>query len=112
MIAVVFAINNRTPVTLDLWPWVEITAPVYAIALIGGLIGYCLGGFAAWVHAGRWRRRARDGERRAQRAEQALAERTLATRQVLEAERPSAQAPAETPVPAHKATDRPALPAS
>lgn len=81
LVAVVFAVNNRAVVTLDLWPWTATEAPVYAVALVAGFGGYCLGGFAAWLHAGRWRARARDAERRAERAEHALAQRTIDERE-------------------------------
>jgi uncharacterized integral membrane protein len=77
LIAVVFAVNNRTVVSLDLWPWSAIETPVYALALIAGFAGYCLGGFAAWLNASRWRRRAREAEKRAARAESTLVAREV-----------------------------------
>ncbi|MFO1190189.1 MAG: LapA family protein [Alphaproteobacteria bacterium] len=81
LIAVVFAVNNRTMVTLDLWPLAATEAPVYAVALIAGFGGYCLGGFAAWLQGGRWRRRARDAEKRAESAESAIAIRAAEDRE-------------------------------
>lgn len=81
LIAVVFAVNNRALVGLDLWPWTTTDAPVYAVALIAGFGGYCLGGFAAWLNAGRWRARARDAEKRAEHAEHMLVARDAADRE-------------------------------
>jgi len=81
LIAVVFAVNNRALVTLDLWPLPATEAQVYAVALIAGFGGYCLGGFAAWLHGSRWRRRARDAEKRAESAESATAIRAAEDRE-------------------------------
>ncbi len=61
---VVFAIANRHPVTLNLWPlpW-EIDLPVY-IAVLGTLaVGMAAGAAAQWITDGKWRRRARAGRR-------------------------------------------------
>lgn len=46
---VVFAVVNRTAVDVDLWPApYAMTVPMWALALGGGLIGFVLGGVAAW----------------------------------------------------------------
>ncbi|MBC8338862.1 MAG: DUF1049 domain-containing protein [Alphaproteobacteria bacterium] len=75
---IVFSVNNRSEVTLDLWPLGVVTAPVpvFAVVLASILAGFLAGGFVAWNSAGRSRRRARAEARRAD-----LAERDLKTAQ-------------------------------
>jgi len=72
---VVFSVNNRTEVVLDLWPLGIVVAPmpVFAIVLAGMLAGFLAGGFVAWKSAARSRRRARAEARRADQAERDLA---------------------------------------
>lgn len=53
---VVFALNNKTPVILDLWPFgVTIEMPVYLAFLLALVAGALIGGFAAWLGQGRAR---------------------------------------------------------
>lgn len=61
----VFAVSNRAPLTLDLWPFPTVALPTYLAILGPMLIGYLLGGAASWGTAGKWRRRAREATRRA-----------------------------------------------
>jgi uncharacterized integral membrane protein len=67
---VVFAASNPGSVTLNLWPFTQLEAPLYSIALVGGLIGLILGTIIGWAQGGRTRGRARqmmhelEGERR------------------------------------------------
>lgn len=57
---IVFAINNRGEVSVDLWPLpYAASAPVFAIAFLGILVGFLWGGMVAWFGAGGTRRRAR-----------------------------------------------------
>lgn len=60
-LAVLFALSNRQAVTLDLWPFeVGLTLPLYLLFLATLFIGFLFGGLAAWLSAGRQRRRARE----------------------------------------------------
>ena len=72
---IVFSVNNRTEVVLDLWPLdtVPVPVPVYALALAAVVVGFLAGGVVAWNSAGKSRRRARTESRRADQAERDLA---------------------------------------
>ncbi len=72
---IVFSVNNRTEVTLDLWPLDAALAPlpVYLIVLVAMVGGFFAGGLIAWRSAGKSRSRARTEARRANQAEQELA---------------------------------------
>ena len=72
---IVFSVNNRTDVVLDLWPLdtVPVPVPVYALALAAVVVGFLAGGVVAWNSAGKSRRRARTESRRADQAERDLA---------------------------------------
>ncbi len=70
VIVVVFSVSNRTPVTLDGWPFpYSIEIPVFAVILASLVVGVLWGGAAAWLSAGKSRRRAREQGRRAEAAE-------------------------------------------
>ena len=71
---IVFSVNNRSEVVLDLWPLGVVIAPVpvFAVVLSSMVAGFLAGGFAAWKSAGRTRRRARAEARRADQAERDL----------------------------------------
>ena len=70
---VIFAIANRKPVTLEMWPLpFAIDLPLY-LAVLGALvIGILIGGGTQWISDGRWRRRARRSDRRANSLEREL----------------------------------------
>ena len=72
---IVFSVNNRTEVVLDLWPLdtVPVPVPVYALTLAAVVVGFLAGGVVAWNSAGKSRRRARTESRRADQAERDLA---------------------------------------
>jgi uncharacterized integral membrane protein len=73
---VLFAVSNRAPLTLRLWPLpFAVDLPVYVLALGALLVGFLIGAFAAWAAASRWRRRAREQARRAAALERELSER-------------------------------------
>jgi uncharacterized integral membrane protein len=60
-----FAVTNRQPVSLGLWPLPDIVeVPLYLVVLGGLALGFVVGEFAAWVGARRWRQEARQGRRR------------------------------------------------
>ena len=76
---VVFSVNNRSEVVLDLWPlgplgFAAAPVPLFAVVLVALLAGFLLGGFVAWVSAAKVRKRARAESRRADGAERELAE--------------------------------------
>jgi len=66
IIVVVLAVANRHMVTLSLDPFapatpaVSVTLPFFVFLFSALLIGILLGGFAAWLKQGRWRREARE----------------------------------------------------
>ncbi len=56
----VFAVANRAPVTVDLWPFpFAIETPIFLLVLLCGLVGFLIGTFAAWVAGSKSRSRAR-----------------------------------------------------
>lgn len=74
---VVFALNNKSSITLDLWPFgFLIELPTYLAMFLGVGLGALIGGSAAWLGQSRVRSKLRDeayeGEvaRRALKAEQ------------------------------------------
>jgi len=66
VVVVIFALANRDPVTLSLWPLpLDLTMPLY-IAVLGGLVvGLIAGAVISWLPKLRLRRQARAAERRA-----------------------------------------------
>lgn len=57
---VVFAASNPTPVALNLWPFVELTPPLYAIVLVGALVGFVIGVIVGWGQSVGTRQRVRE----------------------------------------------------
>ena len=59
-VAVIFSVNHRQPVEIDLWPLpLAIEPPVYLVVLLAVFIGFLLGGSIDWWSQGRNRRTAR-----------------------------------------------------
>lgn len=72
-VAVIFAVNHRRMVEIDLWPLpLAVQPPLYMIVLGAIFIGFLLGGLVVWWSQGRHRRRARSQRHRAEEAEHAL----------------------------------------
>ncbi|HYB10028.1 MAG TPA: LapA family protein [Alphaproteobacteria bacterium] len=97
VLLILFAVSNRTTVPLRIEPLPYlIEAPLYAALLLSLIVGFVLGGIAAWLGARKWRRRARAAERECERAKSDLAE---ARKQALAAgpKAPSSPAAAEPP---------------
>ncbi len=71
---IIFSVNNRTEVVLNLWPldMAPMPMPVYALALAVLVVGFLAGGLVAWNSARKSRRRARAEARRADQAERDL----------------------------------------
>ncbi len=74
LVAVPFAVANRSDVSVDLWPLpiVDLQVPLYAIVLIAGFVGFIGGAAVGWLSAGGARRRARYAARRASALEKDL----------------------------------------
>jgi uncharacterized integral membrane protein len=65
VIAVVFAVSNRAPATLNLWPLpFEATLPLYMIVLGVFALGLLIGAAISWIGKERMWLRARGAERR------------------------------------------------
>ncbi len=71
---IVFSVNNRADVVLDLWPLDMVTQPlpVFSVVLAGLFAGFLIGGLVAWISGGKARRRARQERQRADRAEREI----------------------------------------
>lgn len=69
---IVFAVSNRDLVTLSFDPigdppaW-SVSLPVFVLVFALLLLGVLVGGVAAWLNQGKWRRRARREEAEAKR---------------------------------------------
>lgn len=72
-IAVIFAVNHRQVVPIDLWPLpMEVAAPLYVLVLVGIFVGFLIGGVLTWLSQGRHRRRARQRRYRVEQLERDL----------------------------------------
>ena len=79
LIIVLFALSNRQPVDLGLWPLEgRLALPVFAPVLACAFVTFILGGIVAWLSGSSWRRIARRRGRRIQDLEQRV--RTLEER--------------------------------
>ncbi len=71
IIIIAFAVANRQEVTVSLDPFgasapaASLTLPLFALVILVLIIGVVIGGSAAWLRQGRWRRAARRLEREA-----------------------------------------------
>lgn len=64
-IVIVFAVNNRDAVMLDLWPFdIVIAAPAFLLVLGTAVLGFVAGGCVVWLTAFGRQREARRHERR------------------------------------------------
>ena len=64
LVLILFGVNNRGTVPIDLWPApFIIDIPLFALLFGALLIGVVWGGIAAWMNAGRVRRDARQANR-------------------------------------------------
>ena len=68
IILLLFALANRQMVQVSLDPltpedpWLGITLPLWAVFFAGVLLGLLVGGAAAWVKQGKWRKLARKSQ--------------------------------------------------
>ncbi|WP_044564180.1 lipopolysaccharide assembly LapA domain-containing protein [Azospirillum sp. B4] len=66
LVAISFAVTNREPVTLGLWPLdAVLTVPSFALVLVSLVVGFAVGGLVSWVSAGKHRRAVRKERARA-----------------------------------------------
>jgi len=71
---IIFSVSNRTVTKVDLWPFGFIVElPVFAIVLASLLLGFVLGGIAAWMSGTKNRRKARAAKHEAASAKRDLA---------------------------------------
>lgn len=107
IVAVVFAVTNRSAATLNLWPLgITVEAPLFILVLGSALFGIVVGGVIAWLSAGRQRRRVREAESRAATAEREL---SILQRKVAQDANPPAARGLPNP-PANDSFARPAGP--
>ncbi len=72
IVVVVFALANRGPVTLSLWPLpIDVILPIYIAVLGAVVLGLLAGGAISWLPRYRSRRNARSAVRRADSLERA-----------------------------------------
>jgi uncharacterized integral membrane protein len=65
VIAIMFAVPNREPVTLHFWPFdFQIELGLYLVAFAGLFLGLLLGWIGSWFAQRKWRKLARDRARR------------------------------------------------
>jgi uncharacterized integral membrane protein len=89
IVVVALAVVNRQPVTISFDPFsaaapvLEATVPLYGLVLLIAIAGVVIGGAAAWLRQGKWRRSARrlDAEVRNLRAENDVLKRRLGMKQ-------------------------------
>jgi len=73
-IAVIFAIQHRQRVEIDLWPLpIQVEPPLYVLVLLAIFVGFLIGGCVTWLSQGRHRRRARERRFRIEALERELA---------------------------------------
>ena len=99
VVAAIFAIANRGPITLDLWPFeASPRLPLFVILLACLVFGLVVGGLATWLSAAPTRRRARQARQRVAELEREVArlrqERDRAARAVAPADSGQAGLPA------------------
>lgn len=74
LIVVLFAVSNRNPVAMELWPLPgALDAPLYLIFLVAVAAGFVLGGAIAWSGELGHKMRANRAEKRADDLERELA---------------------------------------
>ena len=74
VVIVAFAVANRQIVTVSFDPFsperpaASVTLPLFALVIVLLILGVLIGGIAAWLRQGKWRRTARRLEREVARA--------------------------------------------
>lgn len=57
---IIFAASNPEPVNLNLWPFAEMSVPLYAVTLVGALVGFLIGAVVGWGGSLAARKRTRE----------------------------------------------------
>lgn len=97
IILILFAVSNHEAVSLTLWPLpFLVDLPLYLLFFLSLLVGFLIGGSAAWIAGRRHRRELRRRRRRIEALERELA----ATQSQLESRRE----PTATALPANRRT--------
>lgn len=87
---VVFALNNRQPMALDLWPFaIMLELPVYLAILLALVAGIFFGGVASWLVGAKVRGRYREKAYEAQVLSRELAEEKQKTERLQQAAQPA-----------------------
>lgn len=79
-ILLIFALANRTPVTLSLDPFspgdpaFSVDLPLFLIIILALMVGVVIGSVADWISQARWRREARHSRSEVRRLEQEAAD--------------------------------------
>jgi uncharacterized integral membrane protein len=74
LVLVVFAVANRDPITLNLWPLpITLETRVFIAVLLPLVVGFLMGEAAAWVSGRHRRRQARHAARRVDELERTVA---------------------------------------
>ncbi len=74
VVLVVFAVNNRGLIEIDLWPLgFVITWPVFVFVFVGVSVGLLMGGLLAWISGGTTRKLARERKARIRELEHTVA---------------------------------------
>ncbi len=64
VLLVVFAVMNRTPVRVELWPWPwDAEMPLFLLVGTAALVGFAIGALAMWISGTRRRRKLRELDR-------------------------------------------------
>lgn len=103
ILAISFAVSNRTVVPVSLWPLpFEWPMPVAMVGFIGVIFGFLLGGIAAWISAGASRRRARAAEYKSRNQEREIKRLQADVRQADEDKNASVEEDHATALPENK----------
>lgn len=74
LVLIVFAVANRDPITLNLWPLpVTVETRVFIVVLLPLVAGFLIGEATAWIGGRHRRRQARHSARRVEELERAAA---------------------------------------
>ncbi len=85
LVLVVFAVANRDPITLNLWPLpVTLQTRVFIAVLLPLVVGFLMGEVSAWISGRHRRRQARHTARRVEELERAVTAKTPAKEETKE----------------------------
>ncbi|MFD2262013.1 lipopolysaccharide assembly protein LapA domain-containing protein [Lacibacterium aquatile] len=74
LVCIIFAVANRQPVTIDLWPFaLAVETPAFVLVLGTLFLGLLCGAGLSWIPLLNWRTRAKAREKKISKLEQELA---------------------------------------